>query len=112
MKGFGITVLHNEAIDVLGLRVVGIDDENPNVTASLLHGSNLVLVHKPIIAKKALSLFHGGVVLAGHTHCGQMLPILPVVWFGSYPYFCGLYGRLYVSSGSGHWGPAMRLGYR
>ena len=112
MKSLGIIVLRNEVIDVKGFRVVGIDDETPNVTVSLLHGSHLVLVHKPTTAKKVLSIFNDGVVLAGHTHCGQMLPILPVVWLASYPYFCGLYGPLYVSSGSGHWGPGMRLGYR
>jgi predicted MPP superfamily phosphohydrolase len=112
MKSFGIIVLRNEAMNVKGLRVVGIDDEKPNVTASLLQGSHLVLVHQPTIAKTILSLFNDGVVLAGHTHCGQMLPILPVVWLNNYPYFCGLYGKLYVSSGSGNWGPGMRLGYR
>ncbi len=51
--------------------------------------------------------------LSGHTHAGQLFPFNFVIklW---YPYYKGLYEidnmKLYVSPGTGTWGPAMRLG--
>ena len=51
--------------------------------------------------------------LAGHTHSGQIFPFNFVVKL-FYPRFRGLYTSedraVYVSSGTGTWGPPMRLG--
>ena len=55
--------------------------------------------------------------LSGHTHGGQLFPWNLVVK-AVYPYYKGLYlhrqgeaaTQLYVSSGTGYWGPPMRLG--
>lgn len=53
--------------------------------------------------------------LSGHTHKGQIFPFNLLVKL-LFPYFSGLYEynetRLYVSQGTGTWGPPMRLGSR
>ena len=54
-------------------------------------------------------------MLCGHTHNGQIMPFnLLVRRF--FPTICGLYNvgglTLYVSPGSGTWGPVLRLGSR
>ena len=54
-----------------------------------------------------------GLVLAGHTHGGQMWPITHLVGLQQ-PYNKGLHrhgtSQIYVSQGTGYWGPPMRLG--
>ena len=56
--------------------------------------------------------------LSGHTHGGQLFPWSLLVG-AVYPYWKGLYthaeegagsGQIYVSCGTGYWGPPMRLG--
>ena len=52
-------------------------------------------------------------VLCGHTHAGQVFPLSIFVWLDQH-YVHGLYQvdsktQLYVSSGVGFWGPAMRF---
>ncbi len=53
--------------------------------------------------------------LSGHTHNGQFFPINHIVKI-IFPYIKGLYeyhgAKLYVSQGTGTWGPPMRLGSR
>ena len=53
--------------------------------------------------------------LSGHTHNGQMFPFKYLVKL-QFPYIGGLYQykntTLYVSQGTGTWGPPMRLGSR
>ncbi|BDZ69689.1 hypothetical protein GCM10025861_02060 [Methanobacterium petrolearium] len=53
--------------------------------------------------------------LSGHTHNGQMIPFNVLVKL-MFPYMTGLYEykgtKLYVSQGTGTWGPPMRLGSR
>ena len=73
---------------------------------------NVIMHHRPIgikeIQRKGFDLY-----LAGHTHAGQLFPfnLLIKIFFkyikGSYTYK-NLY--LYVSPGTGWWGPPMRLG--
>ena len=54
-------------------------------------------------------------MLCGHTHNGQ---IVPFNWLARrvFPRVCGRYAEgattLYVSPGTGTWGPALRLGSR
>jgi predicted MPP superfamily phosphohydrolase len=71
----------------------------------------ILLAHDPSTFKRASSL---GIdlQLSGHTHGGQ---IWPFAWFVrlAVPFVAGLYRRgaatLYVSRGTGFWGPPMRL---
>ena len=71
----------------------------------------ILLSHQPDIFDKAVK---SGVdlQLSGHTHAGQIPPMdLIVQFYFKYPY--GLYHKdsayLYTSSGTGLWGPPMRL---
>lgn len=73
---------------------------------------NLLLVHQPQFAKE-VSKFPYHLQLSGHTHGGQFFPWNWVVK-KMYPISSGL-GKVsnlwvYVSSGSGYWGPPIRLG--
>jgi uncharacterized protein len=56
-----------------------------------------------------------GLQLSGHTHAGQMFPFNYLVRL-MFKYMHGLYNYqgtyLYVSPGTGTWGPPMRLGSR
>jgi predicted MPP superfamily phosphohydrolase len=53
--------------------------------------------------------------LSGHTHGGQIWPFTYLVKLQQ-PYLEGLHRhgdtQIYVSSGTGYWGPPMRLGTR
>ena len=74
--------------------------------------SLVLLAHQPRGVAEAVA---GGVELqlSGHTHGGQIFPWNYVV-SAVYPYSKGLYrhgdGQIYVSCGTGYWGPPMRLG--
>ena len=52
-------------------------------------------------------------MLSGHTHAGQMWP-LGILVKRQFPFIKGTYqhndSTLYVSQGTGTWGPIMRLG--
>jgi len=72
----------------------------------------VLLAHQPRGVEEALG--RGiGLQLSGHTHGGQMFPITLLVE-ATYRYSAGLYrvgeGHVYVSRGTGFWGPPMRMG--
>jgi predicted MPP superfamily phosphohydrolase len=80
--------------------------------------SLVLLAHQP--RKSAVQqAVEGGVELqiSGHTHGGQIAP-WNVIVAAVFPYVKGLYphpangrtGQVYVSRGTGYWGPPMRLG--
>ena len=83
----------------------------PNVSAALRGAGAaaplVLLAHQPATARHAVrawaargggggaggaagggSVAGGLLVLSGHTHCGQMLPLRPLAWLAN-PYFCG-----------------------
>jgi predicted MPP superfamily phosphohydrolase len=124
----GITVLRNErrSLSLAGgeVEVAGVDDHR----ARLLPGESgedldralagvdperclLLLAHDPSTFKRASQL---GVdlQLSGHTHGGQIWPFHHLVRL-AIPFVAGSYRRgasqLYVSRGTGFWGPPMRL---
>jgi predicted MPP superfamily phosphohydrolase len=75
---------------------------------------SILLAHQPKALPEAVR--HGvGLVLAGHTHAGQMWPFMHLVKLDQ-PYVAGHYTegptQLYVNQGTGFWGPPMRLGTR
>jgi predicted MPP superfamily phosphohydrolase len=128
LRGHGIHVLHNERVRIGGAEgfdLAGIDDISakgfgPGNGADLdkaLAGREpdhpvVLLAHHPRQVKDAKRL---GVdlQLSGHLHGGQFFPFSIIVWAVE-PYFAGLYTigdtQLYVSRGTGYWGPPMRLG--
>ena len=126
----GFTLLQNEAarveisgqnVDILGLSTMKYDTPATAKRRFPLKGQQpgpafrLGLVHEPA-AVQLLPENWAGLILAGHTHAGQLhVPRLERLWLpmGSGPYAHGLYqtpaGPLYVSAGLGESGPRMRL---
>lgn len=122
LKRSGFTVLRNESRTVsVHLSVAGVDDEHLDVPdgkeVDLLESLPrdrfiLFLKHRPVVLDKALGLFD--LQLSGHAHNGQMFPFNLITRL-EYPRQNGLYplpngSRLYVSRGTGAWGPPMRIG--
>jgi len=125
MKKAGITVLRNE-LRVLpgGLQLLGIDDptgvrrmgEKGEDFISLIarvdpSQPSILLYHQPIQFEKTARAGIG-LQLSGHTHGGQLYPVL-YISRQIYPWTPGLHrldkSFLYVSRGIGTWGPPMRL---
>ncbi|PKL49641.1 MAG: hypothetical protein CVV39_02725 [Planctomycetes bacterium HGW-Planctomycetes-1] len=74
----------------------------------------VLLSHRPV-SLKTLSQMKIDLALCGHTHAGQIFPFNFIVGLFHKP-VSGLHkyenSRLYVTSGTGTWGPRMRLGSR
>jgi predicted MPP superfamily phosphohydrolase len=123
----GFRILRNEGLTVEGLiNIAGVDDptggqlgiESPvrspeaEVLSALPRDTfTLLLKHRPRVDVASLGLFD--LQLSGHTHRGQIFPFRFVVQV-PYPRIEGLYGlsedsELYVSRGSGTWGPPIRV---
>jgi predicted MPP superfamily phosphohydrolase len=72
---------------------------------------NIFLKHQPRIGAKSIGKFD--LQLSGHTHKGQIFPFTLIVSL-FYPYMDGLFdlgdsSYLYVSRGTGTWGPPIRF---
>lgn len=126
LEELGVRTLRNEQVDVRGLfRLAGVDDHR---AAGMLpgHGEDVaraargrdpgkplvLLAHQPSAIEEAAT--HGvDLQLSGHTHGGQ---IAPFNWLTrlEHRYLNGLYRHgdtwIYVSPGTGYWGPPMRVG--
>jgi uncharacterized protein len=114
----GVRPLRNERVEVApGLELAGIEDPTgqPDLPAALEGrdpASALVLLaHQPRQFSEAAK--HGvSLTLSGHTHGGQIWPFSWLVALAQ-PYLAGLHRRgdsqLYVSRGTGFWGPPMRV---
>jgi len=122
LPALGIRPLANERVELApGLDIAGIHDPTgrgryaPDL-ARALHGRDtrvpvVLLAHQPRQFREAAD--RGvALTLSGHTHGGQ---IWPFSWFVALvqPYIAGLHSRgdaqLYVSRGTGFWGPPMRV---
>ncbi len=130
----GITVLQDSIANVKDLQIVGLKYMLADMhTANSMHiphnkgtmqsvlptldidstRASILLHHNPVglqyAAKEGIGLY-----LAGHTHAGQMFPSTILAHF-LFEYNKGLYRfndstQIYVSQGSGTFGPPMRLG--
>lgn len=122
IDGLGIRVLLNDRVRIgEGERVfdlVGLDDETgrPDIDAAVAGRPAdrplVVLAHQPRTIKQVRK--HAPVLqLSGHTHAGQIWPFNYLVRLAQ-PYVGGLHKdgdtHIYVSPGTGYWGPPMRLG--
>ena len=115
---YNIILLKNDYHLFEDLNIIGIDDYQTmdnqtkiNLTLENKNKFNLTLVHKSSIWPNICN--NTDLMLAGHTHNGQIFPFNLFVKI-KFNYCFGLYksanSHLYVSSGSGCWGPRMRLG--
>ena len=121
----GFSMLRNEGIMVGDfLNIAGVDDpagkrfgavssvSEDKVLASFSPDTlNILLKHQPKIENNSLGKFD--IQISGHTHHGQIFPFTLITSL-FYPYTRGLHkvsndSYLYVSRGTGTWGPPIRF---
>ena len=122
-KEAGFTILSGDALSG-AIAVAGIDDPtagafgrpssvSEKTLLQSLPGDKFILLlkHRPLVDKGALGLFD--LQLSGHVHKGQICPfgILTKIYYPVYAGYKKLQGNahLYVSRGSGTWGPPIRF---
>ncbi len=118
LPSLGVRPLRNERVAIApGLDLAGIEDPTgrPDLPRAL-EGRDpsralVLMAHQPRQFIEAAK--HGvGLTLSGHTHGGQIWPFSWLVALVQ-PYLAGLHLRgesqLYVSRGTGFWGPPMRV---
>lgn len=120
----GFILLRDRAISQGLINIAGVDDPTINYYEKTQRVSEkellsplprdkftLFLKHRPLVDKEALGLFD--LQLSGHTHKGQIFPFSIITWL-YYPIQAGCLKPvdncyLYVSRGSGTWGPPVRF---
>jgi predicted MPP superfamily phosphohydrolase len=129
LRELDIRVLRNERVQIgragASFDLCGIDDHD-GARFARDHGANVaealrgrdpdravvLLAHQPRAVFEAAK-HQVGLVLCGHTHGGQVWPWRYLVYLQQ-PYVSGLHDyrgtQIYVSEGTGFWGPPMRLG--
>ena len=136
LSRLGIRVLRNECVQVgdrgpggATIDLAGVDDAGSRRFGGgadlqrALSGRDeeralVLLAHQPRTDAVGEAVRRGvDLQLSGHTHGGQIFPWTYLVG-AMFPYLNGLYrraeggreGQVYVSPGTGYWGPPMRLG--
>lgn len=130
MKSLGIRVLMNECVPITvngqTIDLAGTEDHDSKrfdghredlQKALVSHNPDtpvILLAHQPVTVLEAARM-NVDLQLSGHTHGGQIRPFDYAVRLRQ-PYVAGLHQhpgsttQIYVSSGTGYWGPPMRLG--
>ena len=121
----GFRILSNQGITIdHTINIIGVDDpaverrlKSDGVQENILLNQfptglfTILLKHQPVVAPASSNLFD--LQLSGHTHGGQIFPFtLLVKIFYHAPFGLSKAGPsswLYVSKGSGTWGPPMRV---
>jgi len=125
IKDAGFNLLKNENFELGGIIcITGVDDSrnksarsaNALIEGRLLKSAakdvfRLLLKHRPVVEKESAGRFD--LQLSGHVHKGQIFPFNFLTWL-SFPVRAGLTelakgGHLYVSRGTGVWGPPIRF---
>ncbi|ETX07661.1 MAG: hypothetical protein ETSY2_09950 [Candidatus Entotheonella gemina] len=122
LRQLGFTVLRNEETATRQFQMIGIDDADDAAQVGTQlsqldldrEAFKILLYHRPAGLEAAAE--HGiDLMLTGHTHAGQIMPFNLVVK-RVFVHLRGLVTHgpttLYVSPGTGTWGPVMRLGSR
>lgn len=124
-RAAGLTMLRNESVQLAnGIDITGIDDSavNPSLLAAPVSETallssvardqfSILLKHRPDILPQSDGQFD--LQLSGHVHGGQIFPFNFLVKL-KHPVPCGISttkagSQIYVSRGTGTWGPPMRL---
>jgi uncharacterized protein len=123
-KKTGFKMLRGEGLVVRDIiNIAGVDDpagsyfkakdisEKTFLSGLPRHVFTVLLKHRPVIDKDALGLFD--LQLSGHTHKGQIYPFRYLTKL-AFPLYTGYHElsnntHLYVSRGSGTWGPPIRF---
>lgn len=120
LRELGFIILRNQSTSLGEIQFIGIDDaeyktkvakELPQIPLDSSR-YKILMYHRPdgheVAAQHGIDL-----MLCGHTHNGQILPFNWLVKM-AFRKIQGLYSindcHLYVSTGTGTWGPVMRLG--
>ncbi|MCC7574117.1 metallophosphoesterase [Candidatus Woesearchaeota archaeon] len=119
LRKSNIKILENQKIKKQEINIIGINDTDKKRKMILELNKintnpkeyNVLLFHRPIGFKQARKKID--LMLTGHTHAGQIFPLNLILRF-FYKKIKGLKKKqnsyLYVSPGTGWWGPPMRLG--
>jgi len=119
LENMGIEVLNDKKVDFEGVEIIGVDYvEDGDRVAALVKEMDLsedkptiLLTHAPIDPRNDKV----ELVLAGHTHAGQIFPFQLIIRL-RYKFIKGLYTsgktKIYVTPGTNTWGPPMRSGSR
>jgi predicted MPP superfamily phosphohydrolase len=130
LQGLGVRVLRNERAEIrrgsAALDVAGVDDYTAAASGAPGHAADVaaalegrdpsrpvvLLAHQPVLVAEAAE-HEVDLQLSGHTHGGQMAPFNLAVRLQQ-PFVSGLHRVrrtwLYVSRGTGFWGPPVRVG--
>jgi predicted MPP superfamily phosphohydrolase len=125
MERAGYTVLHSEWRDLGPIVVAGVDDPGRDIVSRQNEGLALLsslpdgprgkfilfLKHQPHVHEDTTGLFD--LHLSGHTHGGQLWPLgYLVCYLHGVEQGLSVYGDsfLFVSNGTGYWGPPVRVG--
>ncbi len=122
LQSLGLKVLRNEELGAFPFQFVGVDDhDSPSHLIAQLkrfepndEAYRVLLYHRPHGMEQA-SNWGFDLMLVGHTHRGQIFPFhLVVKRFFRLIHGTHRFGQmtLHVSSGTGTWGPILRLGSR
>jgi predicted MPP superfamily phosphohydrolase len=124
IKKSGFTILRGEGLVVHDvINIAGVDDpagqyfqykevpEKVLLSSIPRHLFTVLLKHRPVVDKDALGFFD--LQLSGHTHKGQIYPFRYLTRL-AFPLYTGYHAlsdntHLYVSRGSGTWGPPIRF---
>lgn len=128
LESLGIRPLRNERVELSkngeSIHLAGVDDwtahrfgnGHGSDMARAMHGRDqskpvVLLAHQPVHFDEARE--HGvDLQISGHTHGGQIFPFGFLTRLAQ-PFVSGLHCRdgsqIYVSSGTGYWGPPMRI---
>jgi uncharacterized protein len=120
----GFTVLRQSGANIADIiTLVGVDDPwlerqtgeklpSEKLLLSRFHSERFIVLlkHRPDVSLNSVGLFD--LQLSGHTHKGQIFPFTAITHF-YYPHQAGLLqlesGWLYISRGTGTWGPPLRF---
>jgi len=126
LEFLGVHVLDNKTMNIGNvINLAGVTDMSgkrfdilpPDLGKALLHVKpelpTVLLSHQPKIVKE-MQNENVDLILSGHTHGGQIFPFGLLVLLDQ-PYLSGLYQhsaktQVFVSNGTGYWGPAVRVG--